>query len=663
MLWKSFPRVWRRTGLTGKNSIIDGRGDAMKHFAGILFAAAVMCASGGLEETIDFSGIDDLEVGDARSTMRHAACASGFFIASGGYFVTDRQQTKGAERLVVVCGNKAHEAEPVPLPDSCQFALLKVKGSAFTPVVFAQGEGGKAGDRLLLTGFAASDENGIIPQLSWGVVSGKKRASEYELYVSALPEQVGALVANDKGQFEGMLLGTGRKTQTVCRVLKRREIDTALPIEIRRRFVYSSKTPILNFDQLGQTMANCTGLVLIYDEKRRVKDMQEKGREGKPVASKGKELSIADLEKLTPKSKEKKTYLAGSGSGFFITADGYFITNHHVIDGAEEVAVLYSNKTYMASVVAKSKDKDLALLKMDGTFCPVRVAGTNQCRVGQSVFLAGYPKPEYQGLEVKVTKGIISSLSGFVGRCDLYQVDAAIQSGNSGGPAGDENGNAVGVAVATLRGAQLVTYIIKWCVVDAFLPKGVKASLVQGKEMKGVGFMDAVQAVVCGTGQVLAFAKGTGGVSLASAKPDEREKIMRGVRRALLCARSAKLDEDWKTVDEVTVSVLNVDPENAEAKELHDMAQEKLGRHLIVRAVVESRDVKARIRPVCGFRQSHAYCDEPLELHDKSKKREFPVIARLTYDEEGRHYEGTLETVYDWSGTKEITVELKLSTD
>ena len=48
---------------------------------------------------------------------------------------------------------------------------------------------------------------------------------------------------------------------------------------------------------------------------------------------------------------------------------------------------------------------------------------------------------------------------------------------------------------------------------------------------------------------------------------------------------------------------------------------------------------------------------------DKSKKRGFPVVARLTYDEDGRHYEGTLETVYDWSETKEITVELKLSTD
>ena len=286
---------------------------------------------------------------------------------------------------MVVCKNKAYEAKSVKLPDSCRFALLKVIGGAFAPVVFAQDDGGKAGDKLLLTGYAASDENGIIPQLSWGVVSGKKRTSEHELYISALPEQVGALVVNDKGQFEGMLLGTGRKAQSVCRILKRKEIDKSLPIEVRRQLAYSAKAPILNLDQLGQEMVKCTGLVLVYDEKRRRQNMREHGKEGTPVAKKGKKLAIEDLETLTPKSKEKKTHLAGFGSGFFITADGYFMTNNHVVDGAEEIVVLYSNKTYMASVVAKSKDKDLALLKMDGEFSPVRAAGTNQCQVGQSV--------------------------------------------------------------------------------------------------------------------------------------------------------------------------------------------------------------------------------------------------------------------------------------
>ena len=635
----------------------------MRHMLNLLFTVIVLGANAALEETIDFSGIHDIGVDDERRIQRHAASTSGFFITADGYFVTDKYQTMGAERLIVVCENKAYEAEPVKLLDSCRFALLKVKGESFTPVAFAQDDGGKAGDRFLLTGFSASDENGIIPQLSWGVLSGRKMATEHEMFINALPEQVGALVSNEKGEFEGMLLGAGRKSQSVCRVLKRRQIDTALPIEIRRQFTYNAKTPVLSLDQLGQQMAKCTGLVLVYDEKRRMKNVREQGKEGRPIETKEKKLTIADLEMLTPKAKEKKTHLAGFGSGFFISSDGYFITNYHVIDGAEEVAVLYSNKTYMANVVAKSKDKDLSLLKMDGEFLPVCAAGTNQCSVGQDVFLVGYPKPEYQGLEAKVTKGIISSLSGYVGRDDLYQIDAAIQGGNSGGPVGDMFGHVVGVAVAQLRNAQLVTYVIKWNVVYSFLPNGVKASLVYDKCARKLEFTDAVQSVICGTGQVLTYAKGAGGVSLTTAKPDERRKIWRDIKRAILSARSAKLDGDWKSVDEITTSVLDVDPDNKDAKELYDLAQEKLGRHLIIHAVVESRDVKARVRPVRGFRQSFANCDEPIELYNKDKKRGYPVVARLTYEEEGRLYEGILDCVYDWSGTKEIRVELKPCTE
>ena len=631
----------------------------MRHALNLLFAVTVLVANAALEETIDFSGLQDMGVDDERRTLRHAACASGFFVTANGYFITDKHMVAGAERLIVVCENRAYEAEPVKLPEACRFALLKIRGGTFMPVVFAQDDGGKAGDKFLLTGFSVSDESGVIPQLSWGVVSKKKYISEQELFVTALPEQVGALVTNEKGQFEGMLLGTGIRAQSVCRILKRREIDTALPIGIRRQFTYTSKMPFLNFDQIGQQMAKCTGLVLIYDEKRRERNIREKGGAGASIEKNDKELTIKDLETLTSKSKEKKTHLAGFGSGFFITADGYFITNQHVIEDAEEIVVLYSNKTYAATVAAKSKDKDLALLKMEGEFNPVRVADTNSCAVGQTVFLAGFPNPERQGLEVKVTKGIISSLTGYLGRKDEYQIDAAIQGGNSGGPAGDGRGQVIGVAVARLGNAQLVTYIIKWNVVHGFLPQGVRASLVHGRQNPCVEFSDAVQTVLGGTGQVLVYKRGPGGVFLVTAKPDERKKLLRGIRRAILCARSAKLDEDWRTVNEIAESVLEIDPSNAEAKELRDVALEGLGRHLIVRAVVESRDVKAKIRPVCGFRQSYVNCEEPVELYDKSKKSGFPVIARLTYDEDERHYEGVLETIYDWSGTKEIAVELK----
>ena len=342
----------------------------------VVFAAIFFCSNAALEETVDFSGIADIEVGDERSTMRHAACASGFFLTEDGYFVTDKYLTAGAKRLIVVCENKAYEAEPVELPATNRCALLKVKGGPFTPVVFAQDDGGKAGERLLVAGFAASDENGIIPQLSWGVLSGKKIKDEMELFVGVVPEQVGALVTNGKGQFEGMVLGTGRKSQSVCRILKRREIDRSLPIDVRRRFTYVAKYPTPSFDGLGTMMAKCTGLVLVYDEARRKRNMRERGMEGKSFED-DKGLTFEKLETLTEKAKEKKTHLARTGSGFFITADGYFITNQHVVDGAEEVVVLHGGKSYAARVVATSRDKDLALVKMDGGGRPVCAGGTN----------------------------------------------------------------------------------------------------------------------------------------------------------------------------------------------------------------------------------------------------------------------------------------------
>ena len=134
---------------------------------------------------------------------------------------------------------------------------------------------------------------------------------------------------------------------------------------------------------------------------------------------------------------------------------------------------------------------------------------------------------------------------------------------------------------------------------------------------------------------------------------------MRNIKRAILDARSAKLEDDWRTVDEITSWILEQLPNDIEVKELHDMAMEKLGRHLVVRAVVGKRDVKAKVIPVCGFKRNYVNCEEPTELFDKNRERGFEVVARLVYEEEGITYEGVLECVYDWPGTKELRVELK----
>ena len=628
----------------------------------LLCVFVAICSFGALEETIDFSGIADLDIGDTRATMRHYAAASGFFITRNGYLVTDKYLIAEAKRLVVVHENKAYEAQPVNVAPAARFALLKVAG-LFPQAVIAQGDGRKAGDKLLVGGFAASNEHGAITQYARGVVSGMTQ-TEYELYVQTVPEQSGAIVANGRGLCEGMLLGTaGEKRQTVNRVLMWRTIYECLPIAARTHLLYLTDNRLEGMDS-QQLVGRCSALVLAYNDEVRDRKIRASGKEGYTTQGvDGKKITAKDLDTLTLKSSQGKTHCVGNGSGFFITSDGYFITNHHVIDGVEEVVVVYGDKAYKAEIVAKSKDKDLALLKMEGHFKTAQICDGRQCSIGQTIFAVGYPNIDIQGLDAKVTKGIISSKTGIGGNEDLYQMDAAIQPGNSGGPVADEVGRVVGVTVSQVNkrfaNVELANYMIKWQVVGDFLPKGVAKSLERNYKATDVAkFTDAVSAVVSATGLVVVYKKGRARAVAAEVNSDERGKMRRYIQRRMLAARAAKLQKEWKDVEENMEEVLRYVPDDSEAQELLALAQTNLGKHLVIRATVGVRDVKAKVVPVCGFKNPFIHCEEPIELHDKEKKTGFPVVARLSFEEDGRLYEGSLECVYDWKGTREIRVEL-----
>ena len=618
-----------------------------------------------LEDTIDFSGIIDDGVGDQLVTMRHYAVASGFFITPNGFLITDKYQIAEADRLVVVHDNKAYEARRIDISPTARFALLKVDGRNFPQIEIVQGERRKAGDKMMLGGFAVSDEHGAIPQLARGVVAGASK-TEYEMYVSTLPEQVGALVVNMRGQCEGMLMGSGKKRQTVNRILNWRQIYEYLPAPARTRLLYLSGKQTEEVD-VQMAVGRSSALVLVYNDKARARRMQEEGKAGSEARREdGKKVSVEDFDTLTLKASQRKTHWAGNGSGFFITRDGYFITNHHVIDNSAEIVVLHRDKTYKAEVVAKSKDKDLALLKMEGVFSPVHLVDGKECSVGQTIFAVGYPNILIQGLDAKVTKGIVSSLTGIGGDQDLCQMDAAIQPGNSGGPVADETGTVVGATVSQVNkrfaNVELANYMIKWPIVAAFLPPGVAKSIQYGKRnVAGMSFSDAVKSVVDATGLVLIYEDGPArGIATRPLNGDNRRKIERYIRRNMLSARSAKLHKDWKMVEEYTEEVLRLDPNDSDAKELNDLAKTNLGKHLIIRATIGLRDVNAKIKPISGFKDPFVNCEKPTELYDKEKKHGFPVIARLIFEEGEKKYVGTLECVYNWSGTKEICVELSV---
>jgi serine protease Do len=145
----------------------------------------------------------------------------------------------------------------------------------------------------------------------------------------------------------------------------------------------------------------------------------------------------------------RRHYVTGEGSGFFISADGYAVTNFHVVDHAREVQVSTDDgKIYTAKVVGTDQKTDLTLIKVDADQKFAFVKFSDQApRVGDWVVAVGNPF----GLGGTVTAGIISARGRDIGAGpydDFIQIDAPINKGNSGGPAFNSNGDVIGVNTA-----------------------------------------------------------------------------------------------------------------------------------------------------------------------------------------------------------------------
>jgi S1-C subfamily serine protease len=154
----------------------------------------------------------------------------------------------------------------------------------------------------------------------------------------------------------------------------------------------------------------------------------------------------------TPRRKTDpdKVVSASSGSGFAVSANGHVVTNYHVIEGCQNVKIHHNGKSILATVVTFDPQNDLALLKGDFRPSTVLSLSNSTPELLQDVYVAGYPFGRRISTGVKVTKGIISSLTGIGNNFSQIQIDAALQPGNSDGPILDDKGNVVGVAVAKL---------------------------------------------------------------------------------------------------------------------------------------------------------------------------------------------------------------------
>lgn len=150
-----------------------------------------------------------------------------------------------------------------------------------------------------------------------------------------------------------------------------------------------------------------------------------------------------------------RTYTSqlGGGSGIIFRADGYIVTNHHVVEGASSVEVtLMNEETYMAEVIGLDSATDLAVLKIDAPNLAVATFGdSDELKIGELAVAIGNPL----GYHNTVTDGIISglnrqSMGGYEQELSLIQTNAAINSGNSGGALVNSRGEVVGISSVKL---------------------------------------------------------------------------------------------------------------------------------------------------------------------------------------------------------------------
>ena len=153
----------------------------------------------------------------------------------------------------------------------------------------------------------------------------------------------------------------------------------------------------------------------------------------------------------------------GAGSGVIVSADGYILTNNHVVEGAQQIKVtLLSGKTLPARIIGTDRFSDLAVLKVDTTGLPAAALGhSTALRVGQMAIAIGNPF----GLGHTVTVGVISALNRNIRVPNLVienlvQTDAAINPGNSGGALVDSKGEVIGINTAIVREAQGIGFAI-----------------------------------------------------------------------------------------------------------------------------------------------------------------------------------------------------------
>lgn len=149
-------------------------------------------------------------------------------------------------------------------------------------------------------------------------------------------------------------------------------------------------------------------------------------------------------------SNDDKLIPIGAGTGFFISSQGHIVSNNHVVGVCRKVTTKINGKIYNLDILATDRVNDLGIVKANfrpRNYLPIKSSGA---KLGEDIVALGYPLTGRLSDSVKITKGIVSSLSGPENNYSQIQIDAALQPGNSGGPVLNTDAEVVGVASAGL---------------------------------------------------------------------------------------------------------------------------------------------------------------------------------------------------------------------
>ena len=285
----------------------------------------------------------------------------------------------------------------------------------------------------------------------WYVISlNKKQAADFNNKIFQLQRQISSL--NQR------LAGNASSTQSQLAVLSQQELSN------RQQVIAKSQDQLLT-DAVSKITLSVVSIIISKDVPQYQVVYENPFGDDPFFQNSGIQIPV-----YQPTGKTQSQQV-GAGTGFVISADGYILTNKHVVsdDQSSYTVLLGNGKQLFAKVIYRDPNNDLAIVKIDGSnYSPVSLGDSGSLKLGQTVFAVGNALGQYNN---SVSVGVISGLNRSIQAGDaqngsteqlsgVIQTDAAINPGNSGGPLSDLNGNVVGINVATVQGSNNISFSI-----------------------------------------------------------------------------------------------------------------------------------------------------------------------------------------------------------